>query len=139
MDLPEKYLTIKRSGITGAGKGLFTKEFIAKGTKIVEYAGSITTWKDVMAQTQFNGYVYYIKRNIVIDAKPYKKTFGRYANDANGITKIKNVKNNSRYIIEGTKVFIEAFKNINAGDEIFVSYGKEYWDTVRYNKRLGYT
>jgi len=139
MDLPEKYLTIKRSGITGAGKGLFTKEFIAKGTRIVEYIGSITTWKDVMAQTRFNGYVYYIKRNIVIDAKPYKKTFGRYANDANGITKIKNVKNNSRYIIEGTKVFIEAFKNINAGDEIFVSYGKEYWDTVRYNKRLGYT
>jgi len=138
MALLEKSLVIKRSTIPGAGKGLFTKQFIAKGARIVEYKGRTTTWKMVEQQKEFNAYVYYIKRDLVIDAKNYTKTFGRYANDANGISKLKRMTNNSRYIIDGKRVFIEATKDIDAGSEIFVSYGKEYWDIVRYNKRLGY-
>jgi len=138
MALLEKSLVIKRSTIPGAGKGLFTKQFIAKGARIVEYKGRTTTWKMVEQQKEFNAYVYYIKRDLVIDAKNYTKTFGRYANDANGISKLKRMTNNSRYIIDGKRVFIEATKDIDAGSEIFVSYGKEYWDVVRYNKRLGY-
>lgn len=136
MPLLEKFLVIKRSKIPGAGKGLFTKQFIAKGTRIVEYKGKTTTWKAVQEQPGFNGYVYYIKRNLVIDAKKYIKAFGRYANDARGISKLKNVANNSSYLIDGERVFIEAVKDINAGDEILVAYGKEYWDVIRHNKRL---
>ena len=138
MPLLEKYLVIKRSKIPGAGKGLFTKQFIAKGERIVQYKGKTTTWKNVLADVAaFNGYVYYIKRNLVIDAKNYKTTFGRYANDANGISRIKKLNNNCKYVIDGKKVFIEATKDIYAGSEILVAYGKEYWDAVRYNKRLG--
>jgi hypothetical protein len=51
---------------------------------------------------------------------------------------LKKTTNNSRYVVDGKRVFIEATKNIDAGSEILVSYGKEYWDVVRYNKRLGY-
>lgn len=87
MSLPEKNLVIKTSGIKGAGKGLFTKKFIEKGTRIVEYKGKKITWKEVKQQPGFNGYVYYINRNLVIDAKDYLKTFGRFANDANGANK----------------------------------------------------
>ena len=138
MPLLEKYLVIKRSKIPGAGKGLFTKQFIAKGERIVQYKGKPTTWKNILADAAaFNGYVYYINRNLVIDAKNYKTTFGRYANDANGISRIKKLNNNSKYVIDGKKVFIEATKDINAGTEILVAYGKEYWDAVRYNNRLG--
>jgi len=138
MALLEKSLVIKRSTIPGAGKGLFTKQFIAKGTRIVEYKGHATTWKLAQQQKNFNGYVYFIKDELVIDAKNYYTTFGRYANDANGISKLKKTINNSCYVIDGKRVFIEATKNIDAGNEILVSYGKEYWDVVRYNKRLGY-
>jgi len=138
MALLEKFLVIKHSTIPGAGKGLFTKQFIAKGTRIVEYKGRSTTWKLAQQQKDFNGYVYYIKDKLVIDAKNYKKAFGRYANDANGISKLKKTTNNSRYVVDGKKVFIEATKNIDAGGEILVSYGKEYWDVIQYNKRLGY-
>jgi len=138
MALLEKFLVIKRSTIPGAGKGLFSKQFIAKGTRIVEYKGRSTTWKLAQQQKDFNGYVYYIKDKLVIDAKNYKKAFGRYANDANGISKLKKTTNNSRYVVDGKKVFIEATKNIDAGGEILVSYGKEYWDVIQYNKRLGY-
>jgi uncharacterized protein len=137
MALSKKYLVIKLSGIKGAGKGLFTKKFIEKGTKIVEYKGRKTTWKEVQQQPGFNGYVYYINRNLVIDAKNYLKTFGRFANDAKGINKEISLKNNSRYVVDKEKVFIEAIKDIPAGSEIFVSYGKEYWDVIHYNKKLG--
>ena len=134
----EKHLVVKRSSLPDAGKGLFTKQFIAKGARIVEYKGRATTWKLAQQQKDFNGYVYYIKDALVIDAKNYRKPFGRYANDANGISKVKKTTNNSRYVVDGKRVFIEATKNIDAGSEILVSYGKEYWDVVRYNKRLGY-
>ena len=136
MPLLEKQLVVKRSKIPGAGKGLFTKEFIAKGTRIVQYKGKTTTWKIVQQQKDFNGYVYYIKRDLVIDAKNYKTTYGRYANDAKGLGKLKDVTNNCSYVIDGKKVFIEAVKDIKAGEEILVSYGKEYWDVVKYNMKL---
>ena len=137
MALFENHLVIKRSGIKGAGKGLFTRKFIEKGTRIVEYKGTKTTWKDVKQQPEFNGYVYYINRNLVIDAKDHLKTFGRFANDAKGIGTEKSLKNNSSYVIDKEKVFIEAITDIPAGSEILVSYGKEYWDVVRHNKKLG--
>ncbi|MFT4154673.1 SET domain-containing protein [Parafilimonas sp.] len=136
MPLLEDQLTIKRSTIPGAGKGLFTRKFIAKGTRIVQYKGYTTTWKAVQQRKDFNGYVYYINRNTVIDAKNYVTTFARYANDANGLTRIKNVKNNCTYIVEGNRVFVEALKDIHPGEELFVSYGRAYWEVIRYNMKL---
>jgi SET domain-containing protein len=136
MALLEKQLVVKRSGIPGAGKGLFTKINISKGTRIVEYKGKITTWKEVNHDEGRNGYIYYINRNHVIDALPYVKALGRYANDASGLQKLKGISNNSRYVIDDMRVYIEAVKDIPAGGEILVQYGKEYWDVIRYNRKL---
>jgi SET domain-containing protein len=72
----------------------------------------------------------------VIDAKPLPKTFGRYANDADGLKKIKSIKNNARYVIDDFRVYIEAVKDIPAGGEILVRYGKEYWDVIRHNMKV---
>ena len=139
MALLEKQLVIKRSTLPAAGKGLFTKKTIAKGTRVVEYKGKITTWKEVDDDNGKNGYIYYINRNHVIDAKPFSKTFGRYANDANGLKKLRLVKNNARYVIDNLRVYIEAVKDIPAGGEILVRYGKEYWDIIRHNIKLDKT
>jgi hypothetical protein len=136
MALLEKHLFIKSSQIPNAGKGLFTKKPIAKGTRIVEYKGIVSTWKEVDDEDGTNGYIYYINRNHVINAKPLSKTFGRYANDAGGLKKIKELKNNARYVIDGLRVYIEATKDIAAGGEILVRYGKEYWEIIRYNQKL---
>lgn len=73
MPLLEKQLFIKRSTIPEAGQGLFTKQNISKGTRIIEYKGKVTSWKKVLETDVFNGYVYYINRSHVIDARPYKK------------------------------------------------------------------
>ena len=91
MVLLEKQLLIKRSTITSAGKGLFTKKFIPKGTRIVEYKGEISAWKDVKHNNGKNGYIYYVNRHHVIDARPFKNAVARYANDARGIIRVKGI------------------------------------------------
>ena len=136
MALLEKKLYVKKSGIPGAGKGLFTKEFIPKGTRIVEYKGKRTKWKEVKDDDGKNGYLFYINRNNVIDARLATKTFARYANDARGMVRIKGVLNNSDYITDGKKVFIEATKDIPAKAEILVDYGREYWQVIRNNLKV---
>lgn len=131
MALLEKQLKVKRSTLPGAGKGLFTTKFIPKGTRIVEYKGKISSWKDADHRNGGNGYIYYVKRYHVIDALPRPKALARYANDARGIAKIKGITNNSDYVEDGLKVYIESKKDIPANSEIFVGYGKEYWEVIR--------
>jgi SET domain-containing protein len=134
MALLEKHLVVKTSTIPNAGNGLFTKIFIAKGTRIVEYKGRITTWKEVKNDDN-NVYIYTVNRNHVIDANKTLKALARYANDAKGLTRIKGLNNNCIYVNDGLRAFIESTKDIAAGSEIFVDYTKEYWDVMRVNIR----
>jgi SET domain-containing protein len=136
MALLENQLEIKQSRLPDAGKGLFTKKTIRKGTRIVEYKGRITSWGKVNHDKGENGYIYYVKRNHVIDAAKSKKALARYANDARGLKKMKGLTNNAKYAEDGLRVFIEAIKDIPAGSEIFVGYGKEYWDVIRHNRKI---
>lgn len=136
MALLEKQLEIKTSTIPGSGLGLFTKEFIPKGSFVVEYKGRITTWKEADKDEGRNAYLFRVKQYHTIDARPYLKAWGRYANDANGFTRVKGLRNNCVYIIDGLRVFAEATKDIPAGAEILIDYGKEYWQVMKENKRL---
>jgi len=136
MALFEKKLEIKKSVLPGAGKGLFAKELIPKGSRIVEYKGKITTWKDVDDNDGANGYIYYVKRHHVIDASRHTSVLARYANDARGLQRIKGITNNAEYVEVGLRVFIESSKDIPAGAEILVEYGKEYWDVIRHNIKV---
>ena len=136
MALLERMIEAKRSGLPGAGKGLFAKAFIPKGMLIVEYKGKITTWKDVKHDDGSNGYIYYVTRNHVIDARRHSSALARYANDARGIGRVKGLVNNAEYVEIGNKVYIKSTKDIAKGQEIFVAYGKEYWDAIRHNIKL---
>jgi SET domain-containing protein len=137
MALLDKHLYIKKSTLPNAGKGLFTKVFIPKGTKITEYKGEVLTWKEVekMADDR-NGYVFYFNKKYVIDAWKTKKGVAHYANDARGLTRVEGMKNNSEYDTEKKRCFIVATKDIPAGSEILVGYGADYWQVIRYNIRL---
>jgi SET domain-containing protein len=131
MALLEKQLYLKKSTLPGAGKGLFTKKDIPKGTVIVEYKGRIHTWDEVKHEDGYNAYLYYINSKRVIDAKPYKKALARYANDARGWSKMKGLRNNAEYIEKNQRCYIKSTRKILKGEEIFVGYGKEYWDTMK--------
>ncbi len=135
----EKYLTVKKSTLEHAGKGLFTKKQIPKGARIIEYKGRVTPWKDADHRNFSNPYIFYITRNKVINALPASGSIAKYANDAKGIKKVKGITNNTTYNIENGRVYIDAIKDIPAGAELFVDYGKEYWDVIRHNLKIDKT
>lgn len=135
MTVPERKLFVKESTLPGAGKGLFTTEFIAKDTCIIEYRGTISTWKNVNHDDGNNAYVFFVNNNHVVDACNHLHELGRYANDAKGLKQTKGLTNNARYVVDKKRIFIYAVKNIAAGTEIFVGYGKDYWDTIKAHKK----
>lgn len=132
----EKNLVIKRSKIPGAGMGLFTKVAIQKDTRIVEYKGRIEKWSKVKHEDGYNGYLLQVNQRIAINALPYKKAMGRFANDALGLHRITGLANNAEYILEGNRCFIHAKRDIQKGEEILVSYGREYWTLIKKIQKL---
>ena len=126
-------LVIKKSRLPGAGKGLYTTKPIGKDCKIIEYRGEIIGYNEYRrrARNEEDDYLFYLRRDLCIDAKHTPGFKARYANDAAGITRLKGVRNNSDYVIFGDKCFIVASRDIRAGEEIFVNYTKPYWDYMR--------
>jgi len=124
-------LYLKKSTIPGAGKGLFTKKDIAKGTRITEYKGKLHRWVDIRDEDGHNPYIFKIHSRLAVDGKPAIHTFGRYANDALGFVRVKGIRNNSEYEVEGRRVYIDATRNIKKGEEILVEYGAAFWRLVR--------
>ena len=129
------HLYVGDSTIPHTGKGLFTSTPIEKGELIIEYTGEITNWEAVRHDAS-NAYIYFVNEDHIINAKNTPEAIARYANDAHGLTRIRGLNNNSRFVNIDGRVFIKATKHIDAGSEILVEYGKEYWKTVRKNKEL---
>lgn len=127
MDIPKKQLFIKKSLLPGAGKGLFTRIPIRKGDRIIEYKGRHRLWKEAKKEDGHNGYLLRLDRKTAIDGLPYKKAFGRFANDASGISRASGLRNNSEYLIYGDQCFIVATRTIQPMEEILVTYGKVFW------------
>jgi uncharacterized protein len=128
-------LIVKKSRLPGAGKGLFTTKPFKEDQRVIEYRGEIIKWKDYSERVKQNkdGYLFFVRRDLCIDAFNTPQYKARYANDAAGLSKLKGVKNNCVYETEGDRAFIVATRDIKAGEEIFVDYTKEYWDVKRYN------
>lgn len=135
MSLLEKNLVVKRSTIPGSGKGLFTKKPIPKGTAIIEYKGKITDWENANHDDGNNPYIFYVNRNYVIDALNRLTSLARYANDGLGLKRVKGITNNSTYITRDKRVYVKSTKDIPAGAEILVDYGKDYWKVIRKNRK----
>jgi SET domain-containing protein len=133
VQLLNSYLKVKTSTLPGCGKGLFTKIFIPKGILITEHTGKITSFRDACGEGN-NPYLFYVTRNHVIDARDEHDAFARFVNDARGHKRITGFTNNAKYIIIGKRVFIKAIRNILPNEEIFVGYGKEYWEAMKENK-----
>ncbi len=124
-------LQVKKSSIPGSGKGLYTTTPIKKGEQIIVYEGDTLTWKEVRARYNNDildaNYLFWVKSNVWIDAQETMESKARYANDANGFSRVKGLTNNAEYnVIKGVP-YIVATKNIPKGAEIFVSYGADYW------------
>jgi hypothetical protein len=116
---------IKKSKIPRAGKGLYAKKDFKRGDFICWYMGYLIE-NDMIV----NGYYdsdYILKlpdKNLYICAEDVNSCFGRYIND--GLSKY-----NSNCIFETyTDIYsagIKAKKKINKGDELYLTYGTDYW------------
>lgn len=135
MTIKPQYLEIKTSQIPGAGLGLFTKVFIPCGSLVIEYKGIVTTWEAVSGEID-NDYIYYLSSQHVINARPTPKALARYANDAKGLQQVPGINNNCIFKKMNGRVYIKARADILPGNEILVSYGKQYWDTARNNAAI---
>lgn len=129
IDAPEKdYLYVKESQIPGSGNGLFTAIPIYKKDIISVFKGTILTSKEAHLRSSQGKDSYFINMpdGSIMDSRKVK-CFAKYANDASGKTKTK-FKNNAKITLdEMDQVCIVASKNIKREDEIFCSYGKDYW------------
>src|SRR4051812_10927776 len=128
-------LYVKKSQLPKAGKGLWTTNEIKKGEIVCEYEGEKLTWKECLKRNENQkgkgAYYFYINSKNCIDAQYTLDCLGRYANDAAGFVRVAGIRNNSKYDIIKGKPYIVATRNIHAGSEIFVSYGKEYWEAMK--------
>lgn len=107
-------LKVKRTNI---GLGLFAQELIPAKQRIVEFTGPIITTAD---RNRMGGrYLFELDDDSAIDGKA-RSNIARYINHS--------CRPNAVAYIEGRQVWIWSRRRIQAGEQITIDYGKEYFD-----------
>ena len=118
-------LRIKPSNIPHAGKGLFAwKKSIPRNTLISKYTGRKISKKELDRKYGKGRADYAVcnQRGCCVDATYTTDAAARFVNDSRGTS----FQNNSK--IKGNQIFgLKATKTIPPNNEIFTSYGREYW------------
>jgi SET domain-containing protein len=122
-------LQVKTSTIPESGLGLFARKEFQKNELIAPYNGQLLTKHELDARYgsedkagDFAPYAVQMSRDKYMDCA-CERGIGSYANAHNSRN------NNSRYAIQNTNntVVLRATKKIREGQEIFVSYGRNYF------------
>ncbi len=106
-----------RVGRSYAGLGLFAAQDIPKGTRVIEYVGRVVSKEE--EYTSRSKYLFEVSKKKTIDGKP-KWNLAGYINHS--------CRPNCEVETPRGRVFIDAVKNIKAGEELTYDYGKEYFD-----------
>jgi uncharacterized protein len=111
-------LQTKRSGIHG--KGVYATVALTVGERLLEYTGERISWAEALrrhphdpAQPQHTFY-FHVDDTTVIDGKVGGNS-SRWINHS--------CAPNCTAVQEGQRVFIEALRNVSAGEELFFDYG----------------
>jgi hypothetical protein len=123
-------LFIKKSTLPHAGLGLFSNTHFNKGDFMDEYKGK-KLFKEEAENLSNKTYVMEVEKDTCyIDAIDPHSCMCRYANDLRPIDRKKYAyKYNARFYHDEkqNKIVLFAWKPIYPGQEIFVSYGSNYW------------
>jgi hypothetical protein len=117
-----------RVGRSKTGLGLFATKPIKKGDVIIEYFGPLLDSRNEKHDAIENKYLFELNGRWTIDGST-RRNVARYINHACRPNAESDVQPRNR------KVFIQAIKNIQPGDEINYDYGKEYFN--EYLKPIG--
>lgn len=126
------YLYIKESQIPHAGNGLYTAIKIYKDEIISHFKGYVLTdaQAKISADEGRDRYFINLLDGTILDSM-HVDCFAKYANDASGFSS-SDFKNNAKITLdENNSVCLIATSNIKEGQEVFCSYGKEYWKKHR--------
>jgi SET domain-containing protein len=117
MSAPESMIRVRKSAVHG--KGVFATRRIRKGTRIVEYLGDRITHAESDSRYEDHDendnhtFLFIVDKGVVIDA-------GVGGNEARFINH--SCDGNCESVIEKRRVFIEAIKTIEPGDELNYDY-----------------
>ena len=133
-----KSIRVAPSKIPGAGLGLYLMEAAKEKEWIARYSGEPLT-KMECDRRRHSHYRVQVHKNLYLDAEDPCHFEGRYINDA----RHSQYKTNARFaagygfnICASTGyvwVRIYATRAIKAGEELFIDYGKDFWDNVSQN------
>jgi len=129
--LPENTFSLKKA--KDFGKGLFAKCFIEKDTVIGEYTGELITEEEerrrinIYNALHLSSYIYETEKpGLLIDAGPmgnHTRFINHSCNDDNCAVFME--------IIDGVpKIWVVAIKDIQQGQELFLNYGKSYFENL---------
>jgi hypothetical protein len=119
-------LDIKPSNIKNGGNGLFSLQNIPNETMIGYYVGDILS-----GNNKVTDYSFQISKKYFIDAKEFPRCFIAMINDAKNSEFVNNCEFRiiENKIKKKNKICLYSIKNIKRCDELFASYGDEYWTT----------
>ena len=103
---------------TATGLGLFALRPIKKGKRIIEYVGTIITNEE--ADRRGGKYLFELDEKRAIDGAT-RSNLARYINHS--------CRPNAEGLTTGNRIWIWALKDIKAGEQLTLNYGKEYMDT----------
>ena len=109
---------VKRSS---AGLGLFAEEDMVRNQLIVEYTGKKITKKE--ADKKGGKYLFAVRKNLIIDGSG-RENISRYINHSCKPNAI------AEHEVTEDRIYIRAKRLIKAGEEITLSYGKDYVDNI---------
>ena len=122
--LRDENLRVKKSGVPGAGLGLYSgKKRFKKGISITKYTGEKVSRQEVEKRYRKTTAQYALcgSKTKCRDARRTDEPgLGRWANDSRGTKKRNNAKLTAAYSVKSTR-------NIPPDTEIFASYGAQYW------------
>mgnify|MGYP000880142240 FL=1 len=111
------------SWLGNAGLGLFTLSNIKAGTDVCSYIGQEHTFKSSQ-RLKDKSYLNRVTDNLFVDPLPCPLVKARFINDPIN-PKAWNVK----FVSDpaNRRIKVEAVRDIDRGEELFVSYGEVYW------------
>jgi len=120
-----KDFVIKKSGIPGAGKGLFAKRDFKKNEVLGEYYGEELSAKQLTERYGQSTAPYALLAGGKIIDSACKRSLMSVANAKKNLEQA-NAKFSNNINANG-RVNVRAKKKIKAGKEVFVHYGSDYW------------
>lgn len=121
----EDYLYVEESQISNAGRGLYTAIPIYKNEIICIFKGEYLSEDEALKRSKAGEDRYFISmlQGGIMDSM-HTDCFAKYANDVIGTA----FKTNAKISLdESDNVCIVATRKIAENEEIFCSYGKQYW------------